>query len=438
MSRYTLSTNEQTKAMLKTIGIQTVDQLYASLPAALVLSEDLNLPIGMSEFAVLDELKRIASKNTLFSTILRGSGAEHHYIPAVVKHMSQREEFVTAYTPYQSEFSQGILQSIFEYQTSICELTGMDVSNASVYDGASAAAEAVAMVVERNRRTILLPESLNPQTIQTIKTYTQFSNVEWVNIPTPHGIIEIETLKTLLNETVAGVFVQHPNYFGCLEKVDEISALSHSAGAKVIAVVNPMTLGYLKSPRALGADIAVGEAQPLGIPLSYGGPYLGFMATSAELTRRIPGRIVGQTLDSQGRRAFALTLQAREQHIRREKASSSLCSNQALMALTASMYLAAVGPQGLKEVASQSYHKAHYLHDELKKLGFTSRYEVPFFHEFVMSHPTLTSSVIEDHLAKFGILSGLALSEHDMCWCVTETSSKKQLDEVILHLKEVL
>lgn len=438
MSRYTLSTNDQTQAMLKTIGIQSVDQLYASLPASLVLHSDLDLPAGQSEFAVLNELKRIAAKNTIFKTILRGAGAEHHHIPAVVKHMSQREEFVTAYTPYQSEFSQGILQSIFEYQTSICELTGMDVSNASVYDGASAAAEAVAMVLERNRRTILLPDSLNPQTLQTIKTYTQFSNVEWVSIPTPNGRIELDALKPLLNENVAGIFVQHPNYLGYLENVDEISALTHAVGAKVIAVVNPMTLGTLKSPRALGADIAVGEAQPLGIPLSYGGPYLGFMAASAELTRRIPGRIVGQTLDSKGRRAFALTLQAREQHIRREKASSSLCSNQALMALTASMYLAAVGPQGLKDVSSQCYHKAHYLHAELLKLGFKDRYNAPFFHEFVMTHPKLKTSLIEEHLAQQGILSGLPLNDEDMLWCVTETSSKAQLDEVLNLLKEVL
>lgn len=437
MATYTLHTPAQKASMLKTIGVQSVDQLYADLPAALILKQDLEVPAGKSEFAVLEELKTLASKNAVFKTILRGAGAEHHFIPSVVKQLSQREEFVTAYTPYQSEFSQGILQSIFEYQTAICELTGMDVSNASVYDGASAAAEAVAMVLEKDRHTILLPESLHPQTVQTIKTYTQFSKVEWIPVKCADGIIDLSDLNAKLTPQVAGVFVQHPNYWGHLESVDAISADAHRVGAKVIAIVNPMTLGVLKSPRALGADIAVGEAQPLGIPLSYGGPYLGFMAASAELVRRIPGRICGQTMDKNGQRAFALTLQAREQHIRREKASSSLCSNQALMALTASMYLASFGPQGLKEVGTACLSKAHYLADQLKSLGFSLKSNAPFFHEFVTTHPHLKSETIEAHLAQNGILSGLPLNAHELLWCVTETATKSQLDEVIALLKEI-
>ncbi len=411
--------------------------MYGDLPPSLILKEALNLPSGQSEFAVLKELKRLASLNTVYSLILRGAGAEHHEIPTVVKHMSQREEFVTAYTPYQSEFSQGILQSIFEYQTAICELTGMDVSNASVYDGASAAAEAVAMVTEKNKRVILIPDSLNPQTKKTIQTYTQFSNVELVDVHCHNGTLDQADLKSKLNASVAGVFVQHPNYFGQLEAVDDLSSLIHQAGAKLIAVVNPLSLGLLKSPRAWGADIAVGEAQVLGIPLSYGGPYLGFMAASADLVRRLPGRIVGQTLDTQGRRAFALTLQAREQHIRREKASSSLCSNQALMALTASMYLAAVGPVGLKEVAHACVSKAHYFAQELKKIGFKLKYSESFFYEFVSTHPSLSSSVIEKTLSQHGILSGYPLNERDLLWCVTETAAKEALDEVIEILKGV-
>lgn len=437
MANYILNTLSQQDEMLKTIGIQSVDQLYQDLPASLILKEGLDLPEGKSEYAVMDELKHLASLNKTYGLILRGAGAEHHHIPSVVKHMSQREEFVSAYTPYQSEFSQGILQSIFEYQTSICELTGMDVSNASVYDGASAAAEAIAMVLEKNRRQVLIPDNLNPQVALTIKTYTQFSNVELVSVSCPDGVIDINDLKSKLSPQTAGLVIQHPNYFGCLEDVDGLSGLVHQTGAKVIVYTNPMTLGLLKSPRAMSADIAVGEAQPLGIPLSYGGPYLGFMAASADLVRRLPGRIVGQTVDTQGRRAFALTLQAREQHIRREKASSSLCSNQALMALTASMYLAAVGPEGLKEVADACVSKAHAFAKDLSGLGFGLKYKQPFFHEFVTVSP-YRSGHIESILDEHNILSGYPLNNTDILWCVTETAKKEDLDRVITILKEAL
>lgn len=435
MTRYILNTPEQQAAMLKTIGVQSVDQLYRDLPKSLILTDGLDLPEGLSEFAVMDELKRLASLNKTYDLILRGAGAEHHLIPSVVRHMSQREEFVTAYTPYQSEFSQGILQSIFEYQTSICELTGMDASNASVYDGASAAAEAVAMVLEKNRRTFLVPANLNPQVLTTIKTYTQFQQVELVPIACPDGIIDENDLKAKLSASTAGILIQHPNYLGLLEDVESLAQLVHGAGGKVIVYTHPTTLGLLKSPRAMGADIAVGEAQPLGIPLSYGGPYLGFMAASAELVRRLPGRIAGQTVDTQGRRAFALTLQAREQHIRREKASSSLCSNQALMALTASMYLAAVGPDGLREVAEACLSKAHAFAKDLQELGLKLKYQHPFFHEFV-TVSDMDSTEVETLLGTHGILSGLPLSDHEILWCVTESARKADLDRVIAILKE--
>lgn len=438
MTQYTLNTDLQIQEMLKTIGIQSLDQLYADLPSSLILKESMKLPKGQSEFAVLAKLKALANENRVYKTILRGAGAEHHLIPTVVKHMSQREEFVTAYTPYQSEFSQGILQSIFEYQSSICELTGMDVSNASVYDGAAAAAEAVAMVTEKNRRTILIPKNIHPDTRLTIQTYTQFQDVNLVDVELKEGCVDFLDLKSKLNEQVAGVFIQNPNYFGLIEKLDELSVDIHQAGAKVIAIVHPTTLAYLKSPRAQGADIAVGEAQSLGIPLSFGGPYLGFMAASSPLTRRIPGRIVGQTLDAEGKRAFALTLQAREQHIRREKASSSLCSNQALMALTASMYIASLGPKGLQEVAVACLSKAHYFEKELLKLGFMRRHTQAFFHEFVCFHPKLSAQHIEDLLGQHNILSGLSLNHEDVLWCVTESIEKAQLDEVIQILKEAL
>lgn len=439
MAKYTLHTEKELKEILDTIGIQSVDQVYADLPKELILNKALALDNSISEFKVLEDLKALASQNKIYKTILRGAGAELHLIPSVVKQMSRREEFVSAYTPYQSEFSQGILQSIFEYQTSICELTGMDVSNASIYDGASAAAEAIGMVIERTRHQVLIPDNINPHFKTTIQTYTQFqSDIELIDLKTLDGVIDLDDLKNKLNENVAGVLVQNPNYLGCIEDLEEIARLSHANGSKLISIVNPMTLGLLKSPRVCGADIAVGEAQVLGIPLSYGGPYLGFMAASSELTRRIPGRIVGETIDTENRRAYALTLQAREQHIRREKASSSLCSNQALMALIASMYLASVGPDGLAEVAQNSLNMSHYFLSELEKLGFERKYSTEFFHEFVSSHPKLSAQEIEDHLAKKDILSGLILNEKDVLWCVTEAISKAQCDEVIQSLKEIL
>lgn len=439
MAAYTLHTDEEIKKMCKTIGIQSVHDLYADLPSSLILKEDLNIPQGLSEFRVLDDLKTLASQNVIYKTILRGAGAEHHLIPSVVKQMSQREEFVTSYTPYQSELSQGILQSIFEYQTSICELTGMDVSNASIYDGASAAAEAISMVIEKTRHEVLIPANINPHFLTTIQTYTQFqSDIKLIEVKVSNGVIDEADLKAKLNEQTAGIVLQNPNYFGQLEDVEECSRLAHSVGAKMIAIVNPFTLGLLKSPRASGVDIAVGEAQVLGIPLSFGGPYLGFMAASSELTRRIPGRIVGQTLDKDGQRSFALTLQAREQHIRREKASSSLCSNQALMALVASIYLSSVGPDGLAEVGQNALDMSHYFVGQMEQLGFRRVYTGPYFHEVVLSHPQLSSSRIESILEEYLILSGYPMDDQSMLWCITEAITKEQCDEVIQRLGEAL
>jgi glycine dehydrogenase subunit 1 len=437
MADYLSNTPNQQIQMLKEIGLESLDELYANLPQDLILQKPLNLDAGQSEFKVYDTLKTLASKNKVYKTILRGAGVEHHYIPSVVKQLSNREEFVSAYTPYQSELSQGILQSIFEYQSSMCEITGMDVCNASVYDGATAAAEAIQMVIEKNRRKILVPKNIHPQVASVMRTYTQWLNVEIVEIECKDGVIDMDDLKSKCDESSAALFIQHPNYFGLLEDVFEISQVVHMSGTKLVQYTNPMTLGYLKSPRANGVDIAIGEAQPLGIPMSYGGPFLGFMSASADLVRRLPGRIVGQTVDETGKRAFALTLQAREQHIRREKASSSICSNQALMALTSAMYLASVGPSGLKEVAEYSMRKAHYLANELIKCGFKLKYSGPFFHEFVAVGP-IENSVLERALDEINVLSGLSLSSHEMLWCCTETTHKEDIDRVINRIKEVL
>jgi glycine dehydrogenase subunit 1 len=437
MADYLSNTPNQQIQMLKEIGLESLDELYANLPQDLILQKPLNLDAGQSEFKVYDTLKTLASKNKVYKTILRGAGVEHHYIPSVVKQLSNREEFVSAYTPYQSELSQGILQSIFEYQSSMCEITGMDVCNASVYDGATAAAEAIQMVIEKNRRKILVPKNVHPQVVSVMRTYTQWLNVEIVEIECKDGVVDMDDLKSKCDESSAALFIQHPNYFGLLEDVFDISQVVHMSGTKLVQYTNPMTLGYLKSPRANGVDIAIGEAQPLGIPMSYGGPFLGFMSASADLVRRLPGRIVGQTVDETGKRAFALTLQAREQHIRREKASSSICSNQALMALTSAMYLASVGPSGLKEVAEYSMRKAHYLANELIKCGFKLKYSGPFFHEFVTVGP-IENSVLERALDEINVLSGLSLSSHEMLWCCTETTHKEDIDRVINRIKEVL
>lgn len=437
MASYTVNTLAQQQEMLEKIGAESLDSLFTAVPDSLKLQRPLNLPLGKSEFAVAKKMKELASLNEVFSVILRGAGSEKHYIPSVVRQLSGREEFVTAYTPYQSELSQGILQTIFEFQTGICELTGMDASNASVYDGASAVAEAVNMTIDRKRTVVLLPDNLHPHTLTTVKTYTHWSNIEIKTVKTINGRIDIASLNEILNETSACLVIQNPNFFGLIENVSELSAVVHAAGAKVIVSSNPMTLGILKSPRDAGADIAVGEAQPLGMSMAFGGPYLGYMATVSELVRRLPGRIVGQSLDLDGKRAFTLTLQAREQHIRREKASSSICSNQAHCALIAGMYLAAMGPGGLREVAVQSSSKAHYLAEQLTSIGFKLRYEGPFFHEFVTDGP-LTSVTVESALHKRGILSGLPLGENGMLWCCTETISKHDIDRTILILKEVL
>lgn len=434
MGTYIPHSKQDQDAMLTSIG-QTWESLLSTIPANVALDRELNLPKGQSEFEVLRTMKAYANENVLFHTICRGAGAYDHYIPSVVKHLSAREEFVTAYTPYQSELSQGILQSIFEFQSMMASLTGMDAANASVYDGATAAAEAITMSFERGRRTVLLSSLLPPQTIEVIKTYTQAIDVTLKMIDAPAGRTSATHLASLLDDTVCAVVIAQPNYFGILEDVHTLRNTIVDAKVKYVIAVNPMTLGRLANPKSYGADIVVGEAQPFGLNLAFGGPYLGFMSTSEKYLRRLPGRIVGQTLDAHGKRAFTLTLQAREQHIRREKATSSICSNQAHCALTAAMYLSAVGPHGLKEVATQCVKKAHALAQGLQTIGFKLTYDYPFFNEFVTTTP-ISTHLIESHLAKHGILSGLILDDHHMLWCVTETVADTQIDVIINILKE--
>ncbi len=438
MGTYVPNTKEEQLSMLKAIGLNSMDELFEAIPKEVKLGVDLDIPKGMSEMEVSGKIRKIAGKNKVYDSVFRGCGAYRHYIPAIVKQVSSKEEFMTAYTPYQAEISQGILQSIFEYQTMICELTGMQVSNASVYDGASAAAEAVIMSKERKRKKALISASVNPMIIETISTYISGTDMELELIPIKDGLTDIDSLKGKLDDDTSCVLIQQPNYYGLLEDGDTIGDILADTDIKYIMSCNPISLGVLKTPAEYGVDIAIGEGQPLGLGLSFGGPYLGFMATTDKLMRRLPGRIVGETRDPQGRRAFVLTLQAREQHIRREKASSNICSNQALCAMTAAVYLASMGREGIKKAATLSMSKAHYLAQRLCEIdGYELVYQGEFFNEFVTTINTDTDKLIK-LLSDYGILGGYPLegsNRRRLLWCATELNTKEEIDNLIQILK---
>ena len=435
MGSYVPSTPAERQEMLKAIGLSDYRQLYRDVPESMYLEHPLDIPAGMSEMEVGRAVSAMAAKNRVFPVILRGAGAYDHYIPSIVKYIPAKEEFLTAYTPYQAEISQGILQSIFEYQTMICELTGMDVSNASVYDGATAAAEAAAMCRDRKRRVTLISAASHPDTINTVRTYCFGTNDELRVVPAKDGKTDLEALKQMLTDDVASVYIQQPNFNGLFEDAEAIGEAAHAAGAMFVMGCNPIALAIMKTPAACGADVAVGEAQPLGMPISYGGPYLGYMATTTKYMRKLPGRIVGQTVDDKGNRAYVLALQAREQHIRREKASSNICSNEALCALTASVYMAAMGPGGMAEAATQSMSKAHYLAKGLCSIpGISMKYDGAYFHEFVVEMPRADEAL--QALEDAGILGGLPV-EGGVLWCATEKVSKADLDRAIAIVKEV-
>ncbi len=433
---YVPATPDEARQMMESIGVAGERALYADVPEGMFLGRPLNVEGGMGELGVLREMQKAACKNKVYRDIFMGAGAYRHFIPAAVDALSSRGEFVTAYTPYQAEMSQGILQSIFEYQTMICELTGMDVSNASVYDGASAAGEACLMIKDRKRNKVLVAQSANPQVVDVIRTYIVPAGMEMQTFAMTGGAADLDDLKQRLDDTVAGVYIASPNYYGVIEDVAQAAQLAHGAGAVLVCGVNPIGAAILKTPAELGADIAVGDGQPLGLPVAYGGPYLGFMACTQKLMRKMPGRIVGQTADAGGRRAFVLTLQAREQHIRREKAGSNICSNQAWCALRSAMYMTLMGKEGIREVAGQCYANAHYLKDELQKIGFAPVYNGEFFHEFVTSCPADADKM---RLALDGadILGGLALPDGNILWCATELTGKDEIDALTGVLKGV-
>ena len=437
MGSYVPSTGAQREEMLRTVGVSSTRELFRDVPQEMLLTEPLHIPDGMSELEVSRVMTSMASANRVYGTVLRGAGAYDHYIPSIVKYIPAKEEFLTAYTPYQAEMSQGLLQSIFEYQTMICELTGMDVSNASVYDGATAAAEAAAMCRDRKRRVTLISGAAHPDTINTVSTYCYGTGDELRVVPVKDGKTDMAALRELLTPDVASFYVQQPNFFGQLEDAEALGQLVHEAGALYVMGCNPIALAIMKTPRDCGADIAVGEGQPLGLPMGCGGPYLGYMATTDKHMRKLPGRIVGETTDAEGRRAYVLSLQAREQHIRREKASSNICSNEALCALTAGLYMATMGPDGMAQAAEQSMAKAHYLARELCAIdGVELVYPGEYFHEFVTRTPH--REAILTALAESDILGGLPVGEDGVLWCATEKVSKEQLDKAVSIVKEVL
>lgn len=432
MSTYVPHTAADKAEMLKTVGVQSVAELF-DIPKG--CAADLRLPSGKSQLEVERIVSALAVKNKVFSTMFLGAGAYNHYIPPVVTELASREEFVTAYTPYQAEMSQGILQSIFEYQSMICDLTGMDASNASHYDGATATADGILMCLG-SRKKAVVSAALNPEYKTVIETYLNPYGVEIIYAPVKNGKTDTAALKALLTDEVGAVCVQQPDFYGQLEDVSEIGEAAHAVGAKFVVNCYPISLGAIKAPADYGADVACGEGQSLGLPLAFGGPYLGFLTCKENLMRKLTGRIVGETEDHNGNKAYVLTLQAREQHIRREKASSSICSNEALCALTSAIYMAAVGKEGIKEVALQCASKAHYMAAEISKIkGFSLSYSGEFFNEFVIKSDISAKEIVKI-LKKRDILAGLPVAENEMLWCVTEMNTKEDIDKVVSLLKE--
>ena len=436
MHSFIPATKDDKLEMLSKIGVSKVDELFADIPDSLRLKRPLDIQPGLSELEVLTELKRLAAKNISADDKIcfLGGGVYDHYIPAAIPQLISRQEFITAYTPYQAEISQGTLQSIFEFQTFMARLTGMDISNASVYDGATACAEAMFMAASFNgRNEIVVLSSVNQEYRDCCKTYARFRNLvikEAVYDPKT-GQCDLDALNALVSENTAAVIVQSPNYYGIIEELEKISGLVKTKGAVFIVACDPVSLGLLKPPGECGADIAVGEGQALGSPMSFGGPGFGFLCCKQDFLRKLPGRIVGETTDKEGRRGFVLTMQAREQHIRREKATSNICSNQALCVLAAGMYMSFMGKSGMKKIAELCFSKAKYLYDALVSTG---RFEPVFtgtvFKEFTLRYKGCLQEFI-DAMNTAGFLPGIALSDEGVENCLLIAATEKRTKEEI-------
>lgn len=433
--------------MLEEIGVSSSDDLFADIPTEIRLKGDLVLPAALSEPELVREISALGAKNADANGYISflGGGSYDHFIPSAVGHIISRSEFYTSYTPYQPEISQGMLQSIYEYQTMICNLTGLDVANASIYDGASALAES-ALLASRatGRDKVVVSRSVHPAHRAVLKTYAHGVDLGVEEVGYAHdGGSDTEALENAVTEEVAAIIIQHPNFFGCLEDVERLEKIAHRVEALLVISLDPVSLGILKGPGDYNADLAVGEGQSLGNQMSFGGPYVGFFAVKKEHMRRLPGRIVGATTDNKGRRGFVLTLQAREQHIRREKATSNICTNQALNALAAGVHLSLLGMDGLKTVAELCLQKSHYAYERLDNLsGIKGRFSRPFFKEFVVRLP-LQPAVVNGKLLEKGIIGGLDLgrfySELEGCMllCITEMRTKGDIDTLTKEIEKI-
>ncbi len=434
MHKYLPHTKENIEEMLKVIGASSIDELFGQIPQSLKNSKPYQIPSQMSDRTLTKHMQELASKNKEL-IVFRGAGSYDNYIPSAVKSLISRQEFLTSYTPYQPEVSQGTLHYIFEYQSMICELTGMDVSNASMYDGATATAEAMFMAYGQTRKNkILISATLNPHVIEVVLTYAKYRNIEVVIVPEKQGITDIEFVKENAADTM-GLIVSTPNYYGIIEDYHGVSDIIHEHKGLLIINQEGQSLALIKNAREYDADIACGELQALGIPMSFGGPYLGYLATKNAYVRKMPGRICGMTTDVDGKKAFVLTLQAREQHIRRAKANSNICSNQSLLALSVTIYLSLLGKQGFKQLATEAFKKAHKLEQLLLETKlFEKVYDQPYFNEFVLK-PLFDISLLEDYLVKEDILGPLVIKDNLLLFAVTE---KRTLEEINLLVEKVV
>jgi len=444
--RYIPNSPEERAEMLKTVGLNSAEELFDSIPAELRLSAPLKTPPAISEMELLAGFEEMAARNLAARRpSFLGAGAYSHYSPTVVDHLISRSEFFTAYTPYQPEISQGTLQAIFEFQTLVCQLTGMDVANASMYDGSTALAEAVLMAERVTRRKkVITSASVHPEYLEVVDTYVQHYGIDFkrVDYDAASGLISEEGLHALDDQTAALV-IQSPNFFGCIEDVRALAERAHSVGALlIVAVTESISFGLLRSPGACEADIVVAEGQSFGVPASFGGPYVGLFATRDRFARQIPGRLVGEAFDKEGRRGFVLTLATREQHIRREKATSNICTNEGLIALAATVYMETMGREGLREVATQCAQKAAYTARRINELeGFSLPFNAPRFNEFVVRAPVEAKGLLSRLASEKNITGGLALSRYfkdrpnDFLVCVTETNSRKEIDALVDGLK---
>jgi len=436
MYKYFPHNEQDIKEMLKRIGVEKIEDLFTDIPQNILTKKELPIDKGLSEIELRQKINALANKNKQFISFL-GAGAYEVYTPSIISALLSRQEFLTSYTPYQPEISQGTLQYIFEFQSMICELTNMDVANASLYDGATATAEAVFMATSQTRRNkVLVSKTINPCILDVIKTYAKYRDIEIIVVDMVDFCLDKEDLRTKLTDDVAALVVQYPNYYGVVEDFQEVVDLVHTNKSLFIMNADPSTLSVLKTPGEIGCDIVCGEAQTLGIPLNFGGPYLGYMATTSKLLRKLPGRIVGMTNDVDGKRGYVLTIQAREQHIRREKATSNICSNQSLMALNAVIYGSLLGKKGLVDVAKRAYNNAHYLYKKLLQTKkFTAVTTKPFFKEFVVKS-FIDIDKLNQYLETKGFLGGLNLGDGQYLLCATEVRTKEEIDKFVSIVEE--